>query len=126
MMVAESEILNASLLIVDDQEANVSLEEMLRDAGYARVCLDHEPARGLRAASKNRYDLILLDLQPARHGWIPGDRSPQNQRCGRLSSGPRAQPPGHKLRALQAGARDFISKPFDLVEVKTRIRSIWK
>jgi diguanylate cyclase (GGDEF)-like protein len=28
---------------------------------------------------------------------------------------------GHKLRALQAGAKDFISKPFDLVEVKTRI-----
>jgi len=29
--------------------------------------------------------------------------------------------PGHKLRALQAGAKDFISKPFDLIEVKTRI-----
>jgi PAS domain S-box-containing protein len=32
--------------------------------------------------------------------------------------------PGHKLRALQTGARDFISKPFDLVEVKTRIRNM--
>jgi DNA-binding response OmpR family regulator len=32
--------------------------------------------------------------------------------------------PGHKLRALQAGAKDFISKPFDLVEVKTRIRNM--
>jgi PAS domain S-box-containing protein len=32
--------------------------------------------------------------------------------------------PGHKLRALQAGARDFVSKPFDLVEVKTRIRNM--
>ncbi|MEP6972087.1 MAG: response regulator, partial [Betaproteobacteria bacterium] len=32
--------------------------------------------------------------------------------------------PGHKLRALQAGARDFISKPFDLLEVKTRIRNM--
>jgi len=32
--------------------------------------------------------------------------------------------PGHKLRALQAGARDFISKPFDLLEVKTRIRNV--
>ncbi len=32
--------------------------------------------------------------------------------------------PGHKLRALQAGARDFISKPFDLVEVTTRIRNM--
>ena len=32
--------------------------------------------------------------------------------------------PGHKLRALQAGARDFVSKPFDLVEVRTRIRNM--
>jgi PAS domain S-box-containing protein len=32
--------------------------------------------------------------------------------------------PGHKLRALQAGARDFISKPFDLIEVKTRIHNM--
>src|SRR3977135_4338016 len=32
--------------------------------------------------------------------------------------------PGHKVRALQAGAKDFISKPFDLVEVKTRIRNM--
>ena len=32
--------------------------------------------------------------------------------------------PGHKLRALQGGARDFISKPFDLLEVKVRIRNM--
>ena len=32
--------------------------------------------------------------------------------------------PGHKLRALQAGAKDFVSKPFDLVEVKTRIHNM--
>jgi len=32
--------------------------------------------------------------------------------------------PGHKLRALQAGAKDFVSKPFDLVEVQTRIRNL--
>jgi DNA-binding response OmpR family regulator len=32
--------------------------------------------------------------------------------------------PGHKLRALQAGAKDFISKPFDLVEVKTRVHNM--
>ena len=32
--------------------------------------------------------------------------------------------PGHKLRALQTGARDFVSKPFDLIEVRTRIRNM--
>jgi PAS domain S-box-containing protein len=32
--------------------------------------------------------------------------------------------PGHKLHALQAGAKDFVSKPFDLIEVKTRIHNM--
>jgi PAS domain S-box-containing protein len=32
--------------------------------------------------------------------------------------------PGHKLRALQAGAKDFVSKPFDLTEVNTRIHNM--
>jgi DNA-binding response OmpR family regulator len=32
--------------------------------------------------------------------------------------------PGHKLRALAAGAKDFVSKPFDLVEVQTRIHNM--
>jgi PAS domain S-box-containing protein len=32
--------------------------------------------------------------------------------------------PDHKLRALQAGAKDFVSKPFDLIEVKTRIHNM--
>lgn len=34
--------------------------------------------------------------------------------------------PGHKLRALQAGAKDFVSKPFDVIEVKTRIYNMLK
>jgi DNA-binding response OmpR family regulator len=32
--------------------------------------------------------------------------------------------PAHKLQALQAGAKDFVSKPFDVLEVKTRIRNM--
>ena len=32
--------------------------------------------------------------------------------------------PAHKLRALQAGAKDFVSKPFDLIEVQTRIHNM--
>ena len=40
-MISEQEILNASILIVDDQEANVQLlGEMLRDAGYRLHCVD--------------------------------------------------------------------------------------
>ena len=32
--------------------------------------------------------------------------------------------PDHKLRALAAGAKDFVAKPFDLVEVKTRLHNM--
>ncbi len=52
VMVNAADILNASILVVDDQEANVSLlERMLRGAGYTAVVVDDGSARGLRAAA---------------------------------------------------------------------------
>ncbi len=63
MTVAESDILNASILIVDDQEINVSLlEQMLREAGYGCVASTMDPHEVCALHRKNRYDLILLDL----------------------------------------------------------------
>jgi len=126
MMVAESEILNASLLIVDDQEANVSLlEQLLRDAGYTRVASTMNPHEVCALHRKNRYDLILLDLQmPGMDGFQVIEALKTNDADGYLPVLVLTAQPGHKLRALQAGARDFISKPFDLVEVKTRIRNM--
>jgi PAS domain S-box-containing protein len=126
MMIAESEIRNASLLIVDDQEANVSLlEQMLRDAGYARVASTMNPNEVCALHRKNRYDLILLDLQmPGMDGFQVIEALKTNAADGYLPVLVLTAQPGHKLRALQAGARDFISKPFDLVEVKTRIRNM--
>ncbi|MEP7181990.1 MAG: response regulator [Betaproteobacteria bacterium] len=126
MKVVESDILNASILIVDDQEANVSLlEQMLRDAGYARVASTMNPHEACALHRKNHYDLILLDLQmPGMDGFQVMEGLKTNQRDGYLPVLVITAQPGHKLRALQAGARDFISKPFDLVEVRTRIRNM--
>jgi PAS domain S-box-containing protein len=74
---------------------------------------------------KNRYDLILLDLQmPGMDGFQVIEALKTNDADGYLPVLVLTAQPGHKLRALQAGARDFISKPFDLVEVKTRIRNM--
>ena len=54
-MIAESEVLDARILIVDDQETNVSLlRQVLSETGYSCIELDHEPARGLRAPSRER------------------------------------------------------------------------
>jgi PAS domain S-box-containing protein len=72
----------------------------------------------------NRYDLILLDLQmPGMDGFQVIEALKTNDADGYLPVVVITAQPGHKLRALRAGARDFVSKPFDLVEVKTRIRN---
>ncbi len=74
---------------------------------------------------KHRYDLILLDLQmPGMDGFQVIEGLKTNASDGYLPVLVITAQPGHKLRALQAGARDFISKPFDLVEVKTRIHNM--
>ncbi len=74
---------------------------------------------------KNGYDLILLDLQmPDMDGFQVMEGLKTQVTDGYLPVLVVTAQPGHKLRALQAGARDFISKPFDLVEVKTRIHNM--
>jgi len=126
MIVAESDILAASILIVDDQESNVSLlEQLLSEAGYTCVAATMNPREVCALHRKNRYDLILLDLQmPGMDGFEVMEGLKTNADDGYLPVLVITAQPGHKLRALQAGARDFISKPFDLVEVKTRIHNM--
>ena len=70
-------------------------------------------------------DLVFLDLQmPGMDGFQVMEGLKTNEDDGYLPVLVLTAQPGHKLRALQAGARDFISKPFDLVEVKTRIHNM--
>jgi PAS domain S-box-containing protein len=74
---------------------------------------------------RTRYDLILLDLQmPGMDGFQVIEGLKTNDADSYLPVLVITAQPGHKLRALLAGAKDFISKPFDLVEVKTRIRNM--
>ena len=125
-MISASDILNAKVLIVDDQEANVLLlEEMLREAGYARVASTMNPEEVCALHRRNRYDLILLDLQmPGMDGFQVMEGLKSIDADGYLPVLVITAQPGHKLRALQAGARDFVSKPFDVLEVKTRIHNM--
>jgi PAS domain S-box-containing protein len=126
MMVSASDILKASILIVDDQQPNVSLlEQLLSDTGYTCVASTMSPQEVCALHRKNHYDLILLDLQmPGMDGFQVMEGLKTNHADGYLPVIVLTAQPGHKLRALQAGAKDFISKPFDLVEVKTRIHNM--
>ena len=121
-----SDILDANILIVDDQPANVEmLEQLLLEAGYTRVSSTMNPIEVCALHRKNRYDLILLDLQmPEMDGFQVMEGLKTNPDDHYLPVIVLTAQPGHKLRALQAGAKDFISKPFDLLEVETRIHNM--
>ncbi len=126
MKISEAELLGARILIVDDQQANVSLlEQMLRDAGYSAVSSTMDPRKVAPLHRQQRFDLILLDLQmPGMDGFQVMAELRTNDVDSYLPVLVITAQPGHKLRALQAGARDFVSKPFELVEVTTRIRNM--
>ncbi len=122
-MIEPLDILNAHILIVDDQEPNISLlTQMLNEAGYINVSSTMQPQEVCALHRKHCYDLILLDLQmPEMDGFQVMEGLKTNHTDAYLPVIVLTAQPGHKLRALQAGAKDFISKPFDLLEIKTRI-----
>lgn len=122
-MTSAPDVLSASILIVDDQKANVQLlQQLLSEADYTNVTSTMNPQEVCALHRKNSYDLILLDLQmPDMDGFLVMEALKTNVADAYLPVIVLTAQPGHKLRALKAGAKDFISKPFDLVEVKTRI-----
>jgi len=125
-MVGNDDLLNARILIVDDQETNVMLlEQILSGAGYRAVTSTTDPHAVCALHRDNDYDLILLDLQmPGMDGFEVMEGLKAIEADGYLPVLVITAQPGHKLRALQAGARDFISKPFDLLELRTRIHNM--
>ena len=122
-MISQDDILSANVLIVDDQPANVLLlEQLLSEAGYTSVASTMKPEEVCALHTKNHYDLILLDLKmPVMDGFQVMEALKKTDADKYLPVIVLTAEPAHKLRALRAGAKDFISKPFDLVEVKTRI-----
>ena len=119
----EADLLNAKILIVDDQSAHVHLlERLLQETGYVHVSSTLDPEKVCELHREQGYDLILLDLQmPGLDGFGVMERLKAATGESYLPVIALTAQPGHKLRALRSGARDFINKPFDLVEVKLRI-----
>jgi PAS domain S-box-containing protein len=126
MMISNNDILNASILIVDDQQANVLLlEQMLRDEGYQNLTSTMDPYAVCALHRAHQYDLILLDLQmPGMDGFQVMGGLMEIETEAYMPVLVITAQPGHKLRALASGAKDFIAKPFDVVEVKTRIHNM--
>ncbi len=121
-----TDILHGKILIVDDQEVNVTLlEQMLREAGYKAVSSTRDPTQVVQLHRQQRYDLILLDLQmPGMDGFQVMEGLKEIETGGYLPVLVLTAQPDQKLRALRSGAKDFVSKPFDLAEVLLRVRNM--
>jgi putative two-component system response regulator len=115
------------ILIVDDEDYNVLLlETLLGEQGYATVSA-HGGDEALELATDRRPDLILMDaMMPGLDGF---------QTVARLKHDPRTQPVpvimvtalddrASKLRALDAGAEEFLAKPVDAADLSVRVRNL--
>jgi adenylate cyclase len=123
---AASDLLSAKILVVDDKQANVTLlERTLGSAGYSCVTSTLDPTAVCDLHEKNHFDLIVLDLQmPVMDGFEVMERLKAVETDGYLPILVITAQPDHKLRALRAGAKDFVSKPFDIAEVLTRVHNM--
>jgi sigma-B regulation protein RsbU (phosphoserine phosphatase) len=122
------ELSECRILIVDDVKANVDiLVEALRGEYKLSIALDGESA--LRNAEKNPPDLILLDIvMPGIDGYEVCRRIRASELTHEipvmfLSSLEDVQ---DKARGFELGANDYLTKPFEILEVKARVRSLLK
>lgn len=125
-MITASDILNAKILVVDDKVANILLiEGMLRVAGYTSVTSTQDSQLVCGLHQLNRYDLILLDLQmPGMTGFEVMQGLKELEADSYLPVLVLTAQRDYNLRALEAGAKDFVSKPFDLFEIRLRVRNM--
>lgn len=124
-MVNQADILRSRILIVDDQEPHVNLlTRVLTESGYVNVSSTMNPESVGDLYREWRHDLILLDLQmPGLDGFQVMEELKAADPTDFLPVIALSAQPGHKLRALQAGAKDIVNKPIDISEVKTRIHN---
>ena len=125
-----NEILTSrSILLVDDEEANLDLlEGFLRAEGYHALSRTTDPRQVLSLMDEHRPDLVLLDLHmPHKDGFAVlrelGEHVHGDDYVPVLVLTADVNPQARE-RALSSGARDFLTKPFDILEVLLRVRNL--
>ena len=121
------ELAASHILIVDDDPSNTAaLERLFRKFGYTDVIVSTDPHKVLELCGTHSPDIILLDYNmPGLNGIDVLDRLRDFTACSHvpivmLTADSSADT---KQRALLAGASDFLSKPFEMIEVLLRIRN---
>lgn len=113
------------LLVVEDERALCeTISRSLRRLAYSvDDCYDGEKA--LELLSTERYDLVLLDLNlPGQDGMTVLRTLRKTDRETRVLILSARNEVADKVAGLDAGANDFLSKPFHLAELEARIRSL--
>jgi two-component system, cell cycle response regulator len=125
-MITSSDIFGAKILLVDDYEDNLRLlEEVLRNGGYTCIAATTDSRQVSDLHREHRYDLILLDLQmPHLDGFEVIEQLKTVEEESYLPVLAVTAQQAHKLRALKAGAKDFITKPFDVDEILMRVHNM--
>jgi diguanylate cyclase (GGDEF)-like protein len=125
-MISEQNIRNARILIVDDRQANVTLlEDMLHEEGYLNVTGTFDPTAVTGLHQENNFDLILLDIEmPGMDGFQVMSALQESDCHGYAPILVVTAHGEHKLKALASGAKDFISTPLNIPEIRTRIRNM--
>jgi len=113
--------MDSRILIVDDQQSNVRLlEHTLRRGGFASIATTTDPCAVAALHLKHHYDLILLDVvMPGMDGFQVMEALGRDVPVLVMTADPRQE-----VRAMLAGAKGFISKPFVLASVVTRVSSL--
>ena len=124
----ETNFLKSKILIVDDEQANISLlEDVLENEGYTHFRSTQDSRKALEMYKEIRPDLVLLDLNmPYLDGFQVIEQLKEFEKNSYapvlvLTAQSDRQT---RLRALSAGARDYIEKPFDITEVTQRISNM--
>jgi len=128
-MISEEQVLNASILIVDDNILNIQiLKKILTDAGYENISFSTDAVKAVAIYEEIRPDLVLLDFNMPHlngfqvmerflavdpHGYLPVLMVSAEKEDATL-----------RIRALQSGAKDFLKKPYDRLEVLSRSRNL--
>ena len=129
-MINDSQILNSKILIVDDEPANIKLlEQLLKQLGYAAIKSTTDSREVIDYYTEFQPDLILLDLKmPHLDGVQVIEKLKQAGNENRASVMVITAQKNHtnRLRVLEAGAGNFLGKPFDVLEVSVRIKNMLK
>ena len=124
-----SDLKNARIQIVDDQQVNIDLlEQFLRSQGFSDIATTTNPHLAVSLFQSFNPDIVLIDLMmPELSGFEVLEQMSQLIKkdvfCPILVLTADITT-SSKQRSLARGARDFITKPFDLVELLFRIMNL--